>query len=38
MSRVTLTFEVLTRIKITAHLLNEDNIWNRLYGILSVQQ
>ena len=31
MSRVTLTFEVWTQVKVTKRL-NEDNIWIKLYG------
>ena len=32
MSNVTLTFEVLVRVKVSAHRLNEDNICTKLDG------
>jgi len=32
MPHVTLTFEVWTQVKLTAHRLNEDNICTKLYG------
>jgi len=32
MSSMTLTFEVWTWVKVTVHVLNEDNICTKLYG------